>query len=296
MDVEEARLRFAAEIEGYGAIKSKRVIEALGRVPREKFVGKGPWHFPCRETWMAGGAKYRLSASDDPCLVYQNSAIALDPQRDLVNAPPGSIGTWIEALNVRRGARLLHVGCGTGYYTAVLAELVGKRGRVLAVEIDKEFARRAGENLQDYPQVEVHHGDGATIDPGSVEGILVSYGLLGPAQLWLERLEANGALILPLTFAIPDISLSKGAVYRIQKEATAFRVKYHSSVLAYGAGSGRDKVLNEKLEERYQDEAGGWMHVKSLRRDAHVPEASCWFHASSCCFSTLLTGRPEYSR
>ena len=289
MDVEEARSRYAAEIEASGAIKSKRVIEALARVPREKFVGRGPWYFPSRETWMAGGAKYRLSASNDPCLVYQNSAIALDPRRDLVNAPPGSVGTWIEALNVRRGARLLHVGCGTGYYTAVMAELVGKRGRVLAVEIDREFARRAGENLQDYAQVEVRHGDGAMADPGPVEGILVSYGVLEPAQLWLDRLEPNGAMIVPLTFAIPGISLSKGGVYRIQKEASAFRVKYLSFVLAYGTGGDRDRVLNERLHERYQDEAGRWMHVKSLRRDVHPPEAGCWFHASSCCFSTLLT-------
>jgi protein-L-isoaspartate(D-aspartate) O-methyltransferase len=296
MEVAEARRRYAAEIEANGAIKSKRIIAALARVPREKFLGKGPWHFPCRETWMAGGARYRLSQSDDPCLVYQNSAIALDPARDLVNGPPGRIGAWIEALNVRRGDRLLHIGCGTGYYTAVMAELVGNRGRVLAVEIDKEFAHRAREYLQNYPQVEVRHGEGATIDPGPVDAILLSYGVLEPAQLWLDRLEPNGAMILPLTFAIPGISLSKGAVYRIQKEATAFRVKYHSFVLAYGAIGARDKALNERLHEQYRDEAGGWMHVKSLRRDVHLPEAGCWFHASKCCFSTLLTERPGCCR
>lgn len=291
MTTEEARRRYAAEIEASGAVRSKRVIAALARVPREEFVGKGPWYFPCKETWMAGGARYRLSGSDDPCIVYQNSAIALDAKRDLVNGSPGSIGAWIEALEIRRGARLLHVGCGTGYYTAIMAELAGRRGRVLAVEIDEELARRAALCLRKYPQVEVWHGDGATMDTGAVDRILVSYGVLEPAPLWLDRLEPNGQMILPLTFAIAGVSLTKGAVYQIHREEAAFRVKYHSFVLAYGAISDRNQELNETLHQRYRDEAGGWMHVKSLRRDMHSPEAGCWFHASRCCFSTVSRPR-----
>jgi protein-L-isoaspartate(D-aspartate) O-methyltransferase len=287
MTIEEARTRYAAELESSGAIRSKRVIAALARVPREDFVGKGPWYFPCKETWMAGGARYRVSASNDPCLVYQNTAIALDAKRDLVNGSPGSIGAWIESLEIRRGARLLHVGCGTGYYTAIMAELVGRRGRVLAVEIDEGLAHRAVQCLQNYPQVEVRHGDGATMDSGTVDGILINYGVLEPAPMWLDRLELNGLMILPLTFAIPGVPLGKGAVYQLHKEASAFRVKYHSFVLAYGAMSDRNQELNETLHQRYRDEAAGWMYVKSLRRDVHTPEPGCWFHASECCFSTV---------
>jgi protein-L-isoaspartate(D-aspartate) O-methyltransferase len=287
MTTEEARSRYAAELEASGAIRSKRVIAALARVPREDFIGKGPWYFPCKETWTAGGARYRLSGSNDPCLVYQNTAIALDAKRDLVNGSPGSIGAWIEALEIRRGAQLLHVGCGTGYYTAIMAELVGRRGRVLAVEIDEGLAHRARQCLQNYPQVEVRHGDGAAMDSGTVHGILVNYGVLEPAPMWLDRLEPNGLMVLPLTFAIPGIPLTKGAVYQLHKQEAAFRVKYHSSVLAYGAESGRNQKLNETLRQQYRDEAGGWMYVKSLRRDKHPLQAGCWFHASQCCFSTV---------
>ncbi|MBZ9769253.1 MULTISPECIES: rRNA adenine N-6-methyltransferase family protein [unclassified Mesorhizobium] len=46
-------------------------------------------------------------------------------------------------LNTAPGQTVLQVGAGAGYFTAILAELTDSGGRVIAYEIDEEFARRA---------------------------------------------------------------------------------------------------------------------------------------------------------
>ncbi|HEY1543798.1 MAG TPA: rRNA adenine N-6-methyltransferase family protein, partial [Xanthobacteraceae bacterium] len=59
------------------------------------------------------------------------------------NGMPSLWARIFDRLGLRPDARVLQVGAGTGYYTAVLAEIVGTRGRVTAVEADGELAERA---------------------------------------------------------------------------------------------------------------------------------------------------------
>ena len=59
-------------------------------------------------------------------------------------------------LALRGGETVIHVGAGTGYYSALLARLVGPTGHVHAYEIDGELAERARNALSDHPNVSVH--------------------------------------------------------------------------------------------------------------------------------------------
>ena len=93
----------------------------------------------------------------------------------------------------------MQVGAGTGYYAAVLAEIVGPIGHVTAIECDDELAARARVNLDPWHQVDVVHGDGRTHDPGEVDVIIVFAGSTHPAPLWLDRLAPGGQLLMPLT-------------------------------------------------------------------------------------------------
>ena len=52
---------------------------------------------------------------------------------------------------------------GVGYYTAILAELVGATGRMTAIEYDAELAARATANFAQTPHVRVVHGDGTRV-------------------------------------------------------------------------------------------------------------------------------------
>src|SRR6185503_9990147 len=109
--------------------------------------------------------------------VYHNVLVAIDARRRLNNGRPAFLASLIDQLGLQVGGSVCHVGCGTGYYSAVMAETVGRTGRVVAVEVDKTLARRARRNLKSYRQVEVVSGDGFAHDPGRVDAILVNAGV-----------------------------------------------------------------------------------------------------------------------
>ena len=73
--------------------------------------------------------------------------MAIDPARGLNNGEPSFLAYLIDALELKAGEHVAHIGCGTGYYSAILAEVVGKKGRVTSVEIDQKLAVRAKRNL-----------------------------------------------------------------------------------------------------------------------------------------------------
>ena len=77
------------------------------------------------------------------------------PSRNLANGNPSTLATWLDALDLNQGKSVFHLGCGTGYYTAIIAEIVGPRGHVTAAEIDSTLASRARETLARYPNVHV---------------------------------------------------------------------------------------------------------------------------------------------
>jgi protein-L-isoaspartate(D-aspartate) O-methyltransferase len=93
--------------------------------------------------------------------VYHNIGVAIDSSRQLFNGQPGTIAPWIDALDLVPGKRVLHVGSGLGYYTAILARVVGSAGRVLAFEADDQLANEARGNLMPYQQVDVRCTDGS---------------------------------------------------------------------------------------------------------------------------------------
>jgi len=130
-------------------------------VPRENFVGAGPWKIASVDVGL-GGTRYTDTRGADPEHLYHDLPVALDPARDLINGQPAALAKWIDALNLLRGYRIYHLGCGFGYYTTIMAEVVGLDGRVTASEIDAELAARARANLAAHSNVSVHAGDGPT--------------------------------------------------------------------------------------------------------------------------------------
>jgi protein-L-isoaspartate(D-aspartate) O-methyltransferase len=59
------------------------------------------------------------------------------------------------------GDHVVHVGTGTGYYTAILSHLVGPSGRITGIEYEPELAVRAKANFATYPNVEIVQGETA---------------------------------------------------------------------------------------------------------------------------------------
>jgi protein-L-isoaspartate(D-aspartate) O-methyltransferase len=62
-----------------------------------------------------GSTTYTETNDSDPRHLYHNVPVALDPARDLNNGQPAALARWIEALNLKSGQRVYHLGCGVGY-------------------------------------------------------------------------------------------------------------------------------------------------------------------------------------
>jgi protein-L-isoaspartate(D-aspartate) O-methyltransferase len=174
--IESARLFYAKELCRINHISSSAILRAFSTVPRERFVGSGPWMI------QSSGTEY-FTESDEPRNVYQDALIVLDAAKRLNNGQPSLWAFHLSLLNVRPGDHILHLGCGTGYYSAILAELTGPRGNVVAVEIDEGLAARARIALEPWPQVTVVHANGAQGPFDSADVIVVSAGATHPLPL-----------------------------------------------------------------------------------------------------------------
>ena len=94
-----------------------------------------------------------------PAHLYADNVVSILPGKRLNNGQPSLYYRLFADAQVQAGAHVVHVGAGTGYYSAILAHLTGPAGRLTAIEYEAELAARARTNLQPLPQVEVIHGD-----------------------------------------------------------------------------------------------------------------------------------------
>jgi len=159
MDPVLHRQFFAEEIETVANLKTRALVEAFAAVPRDRFLPPGPWLLRGE---MDLGAPPRLTPDADPRRVHHNVVVGIDPARMLFNGQPAFLALLIDALTLRPGSRALHVGCGLGYYTAILAHVVGPSGRVVAHDVDEALVVGARANLLSTRWVEVRRGDATT--------------------------------------------------------------------------------------------------------------------------------------
>lgn len=288
MTLEECRRFYAEEIRLAGSVKSTALVEAFARVPREKFLGPGPWHFRSMDLAL-GDSAYLRSEDADPRHVYHNVPIALDTARDLNNGQPGTLARWIDELEVQPADRVYHLGCGVGYYTAILAEVVGAGGQVVASEVDAELAARARENLASYSHVIVHQGDGAAVDPGECDAMLINAGVTHPHPGWLERLRLGGRLLLPLTVPLAP-NVGKGMMVKITREPAGLAARVATFVAIYSCSSVRDPQVEALLGKAMV--SGALFQLKSVRRDVHDPCDSCLVHTGELCLSSAALAAP----
>ena len=277
----DLRRRFAQEIAGRTGLETGALVQALATVPREAFLPPGPWTIVGEGT---GGADATPDA--DPRHVYQDVSVAIDATRQLFNGAPSTVLPILAALRLRRGDRVCHVGCGSGYYTALLATVVGPSGRIHAVEVDPTIAAQASRNLQAYECVVVHHGDGAALPDERPDAILVHVGVTHPLGIWLEALPVGGRLVLPITASFLGVPfISKGVWLAVTKTDTClFAVRSLGLTMIYTAVALRDESLNPAIGAALTGNFAD--RVRLLRRDGHGPDASCLLHGPTWCFGS----------
>lgn len=165
----------------------ERIFEA---VPREAFLGPGPWQ-------IKAGRRYLETPSADPAFLYQNVLVALDAAKGINNGEPFLHAAWLGAAAPAAGETVIHVGAGTGYYTALLSMLVLPNGQVHAYEVEADLVARAVENLRPFEGVEVIQGDATTLPLPPADLIYVNAGVVAPPVRWLDALKPGARLIFP---------------------------------------------------------------------------------------------------
>ena len=118
--LERVRREFAEKIRAMSALRSTGLVDALGSVPREDFLGPGPWQILRLAEAERG---YELTPDDDPQHLYDNVLVALDASRNLNNGEPAFLLRCLDDLDLspresipsrRLRCRILHGSCGGG--------------------------------------------------------------------------------------------------------------------------------------------------------------------------------------
>ncbi len=273
--IEAARRSYAKELRFTTRMRSPRLEAAFATVPRERFVGAGPWRI--KSPWQM--AEYWTTEDADPRNVYHDVLIALDEKRGLNNGQPRLWAFLFDRLGVVASEHVLHLGGGTGYYTAILAELVGPQGRIAAIEIDPSLSERARVALAPWPQIVAVNGDGAKGPFEPVDVIVASAGATHPLPSWLDALRPGGRLVFPMT--VTDGPGGMLLVTRI--DGDQFTARFLCAAGFYEFSGARDTEVSHRLKQAFARDRGAG--AKSLRRDHHPEEATCWLHGEGWCLS-----------
>ena len=173
-DYADARARMVdRQIQARG-VTDDRVLEAMRRVPRERFVP----------------LLYRGSAyADHPLSIGYGQTIS----------QPFIVAWMTEALQLTPESRVLEVGTGSGYQAAVLGELARE---VFTIEIVESLAKAARETLAalGYEHVQVRHGDGYLGWPerAPFDAIMVTAAPDHVPQPLIDQLAVGGRLVIPV--------------------------------------------------------------------------------------------------
>jgi protein-L-isoaspartate(D-aspartate) O-methyltransferase len=170
--LERAKSQLLAELRH--DIRDERVLEAMARVPREKFV-----------------------SADLRAFAYDNRPLPIGHGQTI--SQPLIVAMMTEALGLKGHEKVLELGTGSGYQAAILAELTA---RVVTVERIAPLAEQAAAVLAElgYHNVEVHlAGDTLGWPEGApYEGIVVTAAAPGVPPALVEQLAPGGRLVIPV--------------------------------------------------------------------------------------------------
>ncbi len=155
-------------------ITDRRVLDAMGRVPRHFFIDPRLWSE-----------------------AYEDYPLPIDDGQTI--SQPYIVALMTQCLELKGQEKVLEIGTGSGYQAAVLAELAA---RVYTIEIHESLAKKAAETLRrlKYGRVEVKSGDGffGWKEQAPFDAIIITCAARRVPPPLFEQLKEGGRLILPL--------------------------------------------------------------------------------------------------
>jgi len=154
-------------------IRDQRILDVMRRVPREAFVPN--------------------SIARD---AYADGALPIDCNQTI--SQPVIVAMMTDALQLSGDEKILEIGTGSGYQTAILAELAAE---VFSIERHEDLTRQARDRLQElgYQNIHLHTGDGSLgwPDESPFDRIIITAAAAEcPSALW-DQLREGGILVAP---------------------------------------------------------------------------------------------------
>jgi len=172
MDMETARLKLMHQLSR--EIRDKKVLDAMSRVPRELFVPPSSQH-----------------------AAYENIPLPIDMGQTI--SQPFIVALMTEAMELTGKEKVLEVGTGSGYQTAILCEM---SNWVVTVERHQRLLDRAKDVLTmlGYINVEFHLTEKTLGWPQGApyDAIIVTAGAPKVPQVLLDQLALDGRLVIPV--------------------------------------------------------------------------------------------------
>ena len=279
--LEAHRAFFASLITAQAGVPSGRLSDAFTATSRERFLGLGPWKI------FAGGG-YITTPTDDPAFLYQDVTVALSEAGKINNGQPVLHAVCLSALNPQPAETAIHIGAGTGYYTAILARLTAPGGKVFAYEIEPALAELAKANLAEMEDVTIYQRSGAEGTLPACNLIYVNAGATSPLDTWLDALLPGGRLLFPLTPDGPGGTPGAGGMLLITRvPPDGYSARFLMPVMFINCQGARDEETAKKLAEAFK--RGGLRSVRSLRRNTQ-PDETCWCGGKGWWLSTAESG------
>ncbi|MEV6948894.1 ATP-grasp peptide maturase system methyltransferase [Streptomyces sp. NPDC051172] len=213
-DDKALRLRLAEELSAGGFLRTLPWRAAVEEVPRHEFLRGGffePSDTPGPTAWrpvMPDTAGWLERCYTDHSLVTQiaGTIVPRDVRGEILRAPtssstmPGLVVRMLEDLQVEDGHRVLEVGTGTGYSTALMCHRLGD-GSVTSVEVDGEVSGAAGVALAACgysPRLVVGDGLAGHKDAAPYDRLVVTCGVLDVPAAWVAQTRPGGIILATL--------------------------------------------------------------------------------------------------
>lgn len=156
---------------------SKEIVDAFKRVKRENFV-----------------------LEEDKNIAYEDEALAIGYGATI--SQPSTIAFMLKLLEIKKGMKILEIGAGSGYNSALMSRLVGGKGRIYTLEIVPELAEFARKNLKKerIGNVKAILWDGSLgySEEAPYDRIIVTAACAFVPEKLLEQLKTNGILVAPV--------------------------------------------------------------------------------------------------
>jgi protein-L-isoaspartate(D-aspartate) O-methyltransferase len=167
-----------------GYLKSKNIIDAFKKIDRKNFVPQ-----------------------DLEYEAYVNAPLPIGWGQTI--SQPLTVAFMLELLQPQKGNKILDVGAGSGWQTAILAEIVGKKGKVFAIEVIENLVKFGKANVEKYDfiksgRAEFFHGNAESglAEKAPFDRIIAAASAQEIPESWKKQLKVGGRLVAPIDSSV----------------------------------------------------------------------------------------------